>query len=321
MAINVDTQDLINYPGNTKRVTIDMGSLVPIGYEGDEQIVMVTSTTAYSDNTNRTAIQDLYITESKAGWLKSSGLVGNQFKLDSANNEFRLKLDNTISGSDGSGWYTVQLDHDSGNNLTGETVASDMETKIRALPADGQWSVSDDGFILAYRNCSVEFANGKFKIISGSISTYYTGTIKTAVAVVSGTGNDCTSMLGLDLYISSEDIANTSVKESLVVQDYPFGGDYTKLYIQTGTGVQTGEVMVIKDISNTEYFRVDGVLTDSVVTVTSGILTNTYTADNAKVQVLRVQDPEAQPASPFESVDAVARYGIKHTVNQIDYSS
>jgi hypothetical protein len=186
---------------------------------------------------------------------------------------------------------------------------------------EGQWSVSDDGFILAYRNCSVEFANGKFKIISGSISTYYTGTIKTAVAVVSGTGNDCTSMLGLDLYISSEDIANTSVKESLVVQDYPFGGDYTKLYIQTGTGVQTGEVMVIKDISNTEYFRVDGVLTDSVVTVTSGILTNTYTADNAKVQVLRVQDPEAQPASPFESVDAVARYGIKHTVNQIDYSS
>lgn len=321
MAINVDTQDLMNYPGNTKRVTIDMGSLVPTGYEGDEQIVMVTSTTAYSNNTNRTAIQDLYITESNAGWLKSSGLVGNQFKLDSANNEFRLKLDNTISGSDGSGWYTVQLAHDDGNNLTGELVASDMETKIRALPSDSQWSISDDGFILAYKNCSVEFTNGRFKIISGSISTYYTGTIKTAVAVVSGTQNDCMSMLGLDLYVSSENIANISVKESLVVQDYPFGGDYTKIYIQTGTGVQTGEAMAITDGTTIEYFRVDGVVTDSVVTVTSGILTNTYTANAAKVQVLRVQDPEGKPVSPLDSVDAVARYGIKHMVNQIDYSS
>jgi len=321
MAINVDTQDLINYPGNTKRVTIDMDSLVPTGYEGDEQIVMVTSTTAYSDNTNRTAIQDLYITESKAGWLKSSGLVGNQFNLSSTINEFRLKLDNTISGSDGSGWYDVQLDHDNGNNLTGETVASNMEIKIRALPNESQWNVADDGFVLAYKNCSVEFINGKFKIVSGSISTYYTGTNKTAVAVVSGTTNDCVNMLGLDLSISSEDIANTNVKESLVVQDYPLAGDYTKLYIQTGTGVQTGEVMAIKDINNMEYFRVDGVVTDSVITVTSGVLTNPYTANEAKVQVLRIQDPEVQPASPFGSVDAVARYGIKHMVNQIDYSS
>ena len=321
MAINVDTQDLINYPGNTKRVTLDMGSLVPTGYEGDEQIVMKISTTAYSNITNRTAIQDLYVTESKAGWLKSSGLVGNQFKLDSDVNEFRIKLDNTISGSGGSGWYPVQLSHDNGNNLTGETVAADMEVQIRALPSSDEWSTGDEGFNLAYRNCSVEFVNGKFKIISGSIGTYYTGTNKTAVSVVSGTQNDCTRLLGLDLYVSSENIANTGIREALVVQNYPYGGDYTQIYIQSGTGVQTDEVMAITDGDNTEYFKVEGVATDSVLTVSSGVLSNTYIASQAKVQLLRTQDPEAQPASPFSSVDALARYGIKHMVNQIDYSS
>jgi len=321
MAINVDTQDLINYPGNTKRVTIDMDSLVPTGYEGDEQIVMKTSTTAYSNITNRTAIQDLYITESKAGWLKSSGLVGNQFQLDSGVNEFRIKLDNTVSGSVGNGFYNIQLDHDNGNNLTGEVVAADMEIKIRELPDSTQWNSGDDGFILSYKNCSVEFTNGKFKIISGSIGTYYTGTNKTAVSVVSGTQNDCTRMLGLDLYISSEDIANTSVKEALVLQNYPLAGDYTKVYIQPGTGVVTGEAMAITDGTNIEYFRVDDVVTDTVLTVASGVLLNTYIANQAKVQLLKIQDPDAQPASPFSSVDALARYGIKYMVNQIDYSS
>jgi len=321
MAINVDTQDLTNYPGNTKRVTIDMDSLVPTGYEGDEQIVMKTSTTAYSNITNRTAIQDLYITESKAGWLKSSGLLGNQFQLDSGVNEFRIKLDNTISGSDVDGFYTITLDHDNGNNLTGEVVAADMEVKIRALPDGGQWSSGDEGFTLSYKNCSVAFVNGKFEIISGSIGTYYTGTNKTAVAVVSGTQNNCTRMLGLDLYISSENIANTSVKEALVLQDYPLAGDHTSVYIQPGTGVVTGESMAITDGTNIEYFRVDGVVTDTTLTVTSGILLNTYVASQAKVQLLKIQDPDAQPASPFDSVDALARYGIKHMVNQIDYSS
>ena len=54
MALNVDTQDLTNYPGINKRVTLEVDSLVPYGYEGDEQIVLVVSTTAYSDNTPRT---------------------------------------------------------------------------------------------------------------------------------------------------------------------------------------------------------------------------------------------------------------------------
>jgi len=206
MALNVDTQDLENYPGNNKRVTVDIDSLVPVGYEGDEQIVMTVSTTAYSDIANRTAIQDLYITEAKSGWIKSSGFKGSVFQLDDTHKTFRIALDTTVSGWLGSGWYTVILDEDDGSNLPGTEVAEDMETKIRALPTGAQWNTGDDGLIMAYKNCSVEFNSGKFKIISGSIGDTYIGVDKSAVTVTSGLADDCLSWLGFDLTISSEDL-------------------------------------------------------------------------------------------------------------------
>jgi hypothetical protein len=316
MAINVDTQDLINYPGISKRVTVDLASLVPTGYEGDEQIVMVVSTTAYSDAVARTSISNLYITEAKAGWLKSSGLKGSQFALSSAANTMRIKLDSTVSGSDGSGWYTINLAHDSGIPLAGEIVAEDMETKIQALT--NSLNAADDGFALAYKNCMVEFNNGKFKIVSGSVGNYYTGTNKTAVAVASGTSNDCSVMLGFDLPVRSEVIASTAVKESLISADYT--ANDTTLWVGTGTGVLAKEAMAITDGTNIDYFTVQNVIADSQLTVVSGAITHSYVNGKAKIQKLRMQDPDNQPVSPFASIDALGRHGIKHMTNQIDYS-
>jgi hypothetical protein len=323
MALNVDTQDLENYPGNTKRVTIDVASVVPTGYEGDEQIVLTVATTAYSDNTNRTAIQDLYMTESKSGWIKSSGFMGNKFALDATHNEIRIKLDNTISGTssyDGSfGYYTVVLSHDDGAYITGEAIADDLETGIRAIPTSGAWETADDGYILSYKNCSVEFNDGKFKIISGSIGNYYVGTNKSAVTMASGVQNDCSGMLGFNLTLSSEDIANTTVREALTTVDYT-PGDLT-LWIQTGTGVVAGQAMAVTDGTNVDYFMVDNVTADTQLTVVSGSITHNYTASEARVQLLKIQDPEGEPTSHYSSIDALGRYGIKHMVNQIDYSS
>jgi hypothetical protein len=327
MALNIDTQDLVNYPGNTKRVTIDVDSIVPTGYEGDEQIVLTISTNAYSDIANTTAIQNLYITEAKSGWIKSSGFKGNKFALDATSTNMRLRLDSTASGTSqvGGQWgyYPITLAHDNGAYLTGEAVAADMETKIRAIPDTAGWKTADDGFILSYRNASVEFSDGKFKIISGSITNYYTGTNKSAVAVASGTANDVTSSLGFDLTLSSEDIANTAVREAEVTTTYypnAAGASHT-LYISTGTSVQTGEAMAITDGINTDYFTVDGVVADSQLTVASGSIANSYVANKAKVQLLRLGDPEGEPTSYFTSVDGLARYGLKYMVNQIDYSS
>lgn len=322
MALNVDTQDLVNYPGTNKRVSVDIDSLVPTGYEGDEQIVMVVSTTAYSDNVNRTAIQDLYITEAKSGWLKSSGFKGSVFQLDDTHDRFKIALDTTISGYNGSGWYDVVLEEDDAANLPGTDVAEDMETKIRAIPDGVQWNTGDNGLIMAYKNCSVEFNSGKFKIISGSISDSYVGLDKSSVAVISGTTNNCLTMLGLDLTISSSDLAAVQVREAELIQNYPNGGDYVNLYTSGGTGAAAGDAMAITDGSNTDYFII---ATKEVATghytVVSGSITNSYSANSAKVQLLRMNDPEFEPTSAYGTVDAIGRYGIKNMVNQIDYSS
>ena len=59
---------------------------------------------------------------------------------------------------------------------------------------------------------------------------------------------------------------------------------------------------------------------------TSGIngftaLSNSYTANNAKIQLLKQQDPEGTPTSWYNSIDKLVRYGIKVMASQIDYSS
>jgi hypothetical protein len=319
MALNVDTQDLANYPGNNKRVTLDVNSLVPYGYEGDEQIVMVVSTTAYSDIASRTAISDLYITEAKSGWIKSSGFKGSVFQLDTDINTFRIALDTTVSGYMGSFWYDVELADDGGSNLPGVQVAADMETKIRAIPEGGQWNVGDNGLILAYRNCSVEFVSGKFKIISGSITDSYTGLDKSAVAVSSGTSNDCLSMLGFDITIDTKSLAETQIKEAELLVNYTAGGSL--LETTGGTGAVVGDAMAIKGSGTPEYFIVGGVNAAGSDITISGSLSSSYTANETKVQLLRMNDPEFEPTSAFGTVDSIGRYGIKNMVNQIDYSA
>ena len=319
MALNVDTQDLVNYPGNNKRVTVDIDSLVPTGYEGDEQIVMVVSTTAYSDIANRTAIQDLYITEAKSGWIKSSGFKGSVFQLNSSTTTFKIKLDTTVSGYNGTGWYDVVLVHDNGANLPGADVAEDMETKIRALPTGGQWNSGDAGYMMAYKNCSVEFSSGKFKIISGSIGDSYIGTDRSSVAVASGTSNNCLDTLGFDLTISTETLAGVQVKEAEVLIEYSGGAI---IYTSGGTGAAAGDAMAIADDTNTEYFIVGAVNpAGSDITVSGTTPSNTYAAEASKVQLLRMNDPEFEPTSPFGTVDSIGRYGLKNMINQIDYSS
>ena len=319
---NFDTQDLVNYPGNSKTVAVNIDSLVPAGYEGDEQIVLAVTTTAYSNIATRTAIQDLYITEAKSGWIKSSGFKGSTFELDSDANTFRISLDTTTSGYLGDGWYNIVLDHDNGNTIPGVEVAEDIEDKIRAIPDGVQWNAADTGFALSYRNCSVEFENGKFKIISGSIGDSYIGTDRSSVAVTSGTTNDCSVLLGFDLPMSSYTLATQQIREAQLVQDYPPAGDYTKLYTSGGMGAGAGDALAITDGTTIEYFIVDSAgLGAGEYNVVSGTIGNTYTAYKAKVQLLRMQDPEGEPKSPYDSVDAIARHGIKHMVNQIDYSS
>lgn len=327
MAINIDTQDLEKFPGNTKRISVDLASIVPIGAEGDEKFVLSTSTSAYSDNIARTSIQDLYITAISAGWCKSSGFAGSsgKFYLDDTHKSLKIKMDATVSGTDGSGYYTVELTpNDDATPVSGEVVALELETKIRELANDLE--PADVGFTTAYRNASVEYRNGKFWIVSGSISPYYSGNARSSVIITSSDTNDCTKELGFDLPTTSYSLASVAVKETLLNSDYTANTD--TLNINTGTGAKPGMAFMITDgtVEGTEYFTALSGTTDYSIKVATSSnngfvgITRDYSANRAKLQLLKEQDPEGVPTNWYTSIDQLIRYGIKNMASQIDYS-
>ena len=326
MAISIDTQDLINYPGTAKKVSIDLESIVPLGSEGDEKFVLSATTSAYSDNVARTAIQDLYVTELRSGWCKSSGFAGSsgKFYIDDTHKSMKVRIDATVSGTDGNGYYTITLTpNEDSTPIIGEVIAAELEEKIRAL-AD-ELVTEDTGFFSAYKNASVEYKNGKFWIISGSISPYYTGNNRTSVVVAPADTNDCTEQLGFDLPTTSYSLSNVAVKETLLNSDYT--ADTSTLSVNTGTGATAGKAFMITDGTNIEYFTALSGTTDSSIVVATNSsngytgINNNYSANKAKIQLLREQDPESVPTNWFTTIDQLVRFGIKTISNQIDYSS
>lgn len=323
MAVTINAQDLENYPGIVKRVSVDSDKIVPLNYEGDERFVIIFSTPAYSDNVGRTAIQSSYVTEFKAGWIKSSGFAGSggKFYITDTNKYLKVKIDET-TGGDGSGYYTIELTPNSDNTpVTGSSLADDLEEKIRLVELDAE----DIGFTLAYRNASVYYSDGKIWIVSGSFSKSFSGTHRSSVAVADVTTSGCADILGFDLYTSSQMLDGIAVKESIVTQSYT--ADTDTLYVSAGTGVQSGDVMMITDRVNTDYFQVLSVTDDTEITVptnsTNGFtgISNNYNANEAKVQLLREGDPEGKPRIWHDSMDSIIRHGVKSIINQIDFSS
>lgn len=314
---NVTVYDLDNYPDNGKTVTVNLASVVPTGSEGDERWVISSVTTGYSNITNRTAIQDLYIQDIRAGWAKSSGLKASPFTIGESNKTLGIKMDAAAN--------TYYIELATGSNLSGEVIAADMETKIRALPDDWTWQSADDGFILSYKNASVEFANSKFQIIAGSMSSYYTGTNRSSV-VVTASGSDTAYVdLGFSLGIISQTMAGLVPKEVNLGSSYT--ADSTPMTIDAGTGVLDGAALYITDGTNEDYFTaLSGTTDTSVVVATSGTngfggVPHSYIAGEARVQLLKYGDPEAVPTPYYQDLDGLVRFGVKTMANQLDYSS
>jgi len=319
MAIQIDTQDLTNYPGNVKRVTLDQEQIVSQGYEGDEQFMLSFSTTAYSDNTTNTRIQDSYVTYFRAGWCKSSGFAGTKFALDSTHNAIEVKLGATVSGvSDG--FYRIILEHNDGIPIEAEVVAADIETKIRAIAN----TLADDdiGFRLSYMNASVEFKGGRFWIVSGSLGQFYSGSNRSSVQVRSAAVNGCSELLGFNLDTNSEDIDGQGVKEALVLTDYVATvSGVGQITISSNIGAQVNDCMLITDRVNSEYFQIDNIIGGTMIEFDSSRIINNYEQLKTKVQLLREQDPDADPTLWFNDIDKIHRHGLKTIINQIDYSS
>ena len=327
MALNINTQDLLNWPGNIKRVTLDQSNIVLTGVEGDEQFVLSFATSAYSDAHARTSIPTLYITTMNTGWCKSSGLTGSsgKFVLTSTAHMLKINIDwTTNSGINGEGYYDLNLSYNSDNTpISGEVIAADMKTKIRSIAND--LPSGDEGLQLSYLNASVEYKNGRFFITSGSIGEYFNGQNRTSVTIKAHGVDGAASVLGFNLGLTSRDVDSTSVKEVAVLSD-PYVGDTPTLLIGTGTSFSAGDCMMITDGVTKEYFTVLSGSGDSSVTVATDeapynytSITGTYSLGTAKVQLLREQDPEVVPNMFHTTVDSICRHGIKSIINQIDY--
>ena len=310
MATNITVKDLDNYPDISKTVTVDQKTLVPTGAQGDEKWVLSFVTSAYSDNANNTAIQDIYVQEFSTGWIKSSGLVDLSGGVTTVpgSKSFRISIDD-------SSYYDVILTEDI---YTLASLAAHIQTVIRAIPTTSGigWSTSDDQ--LSFINSMVEY-DGKFRIISGNVSEFYTGSNGSSVSVQASGVDTLYKDLGFDLGVSSKEIATREIKESLVITSC--GPTSTAIVINTMSGLVAGDPMAIVDDTNTEYFiAASGTNTINIV-ISSGTLINSYTGGEAKVQKLRLQDPDQEPVNYHSTVDSVMRWGIMSVINQIDFSS
>jgi len=311
MAINATVYDLEGYSENSKTVTLDLLKIVPVGAEGDEKFVLTCRTNAYSDYVNKTTIDDIFIQEFLCGWCKSSGFKGAVFTINSGNKELKVKIDNA------SKFYSITLDE--GINLTGDAVASDIQTKLRAVTME----TVDAGKTLGYKNCRCSFTNSRFVIKSGTISKTLAGASASSVEVdPSGTAS---GVLGFDLPIDSKSLSGTDIREVVTSSTYTAGT--STLYVESGLDVVAGDSLCITASGNKipgDYFTMVSGTSTSIEVATAGVhgfngIQNSY-AKGSKVQKLRYNDPEYFPNSCLNSVDDALTWGILSLANQIDYS-
>lgn len=309
MAINSTIYDLEGYSENSKTVTTDLLKVVPIGSRGDEKFVLTCRTTAYSDFTDKTSIDNIFIQDFLCGWSKSSGFVGPVFTIVSSTGD---KLDVSI---DGVSAQTIALT--AGVNLTGDVVAADIQDKLRALAnvVDG-----DAENNLGYKNCRCSFLDGKFIIKSGTISKLFSGTGASSV-VVANTGS-ANIALGFDLPTESLTLAGTDIRE---VRSSVYVADNPVLNVNTGLECVDGDALCISCGSTVDYFTALSGTTGTAINVAtvsgnnfSGIK-NSYPL-GGKVQKLRISDPEYYPESCLKSIDDAVTWGILSLANQIDFS-
>lgn len=316
MATNVTVYDLDNYPDNAKTVTTDQTTVVPTGAYGDEKWVLSFTTSAYSDNTNLTAIQDIYVQDLKAGWIKSSGLVSGPYVVAVSSNSLGVKIDNS------SQYYYIDV---AIGSYGGDSLASELQGKIRDIPTTSGigWSSSDDS--LAYKNAIVEYNDGKFRVVSGSVGSFYTGSSRSSVQVSASGTDTLHDDLGFNLGVDSETLASATANETTVSTTYV--GGTTPISISADIGTTVGDAVMITNGTTTEYFTVlSGTATSLEVAIidphTFDAIAGTYSGSGvSKVQLLRVQDPEQEPNSYYTTVDGAVRWGLLSVINQIDFSS
>jgi len=303
MATTVTVYDLVNYPNNSKSVIVDHKQVVPQGAGGDEKWVLSATTTATASGS--ATIQPVFIRTFTIGWCKSTGFNQGPYTIDSSQKNLKVSIN-------GSSFRNVALTEQI-TAVSGDVVAADLEAKLSDLAAVGGSEAGN----LAFKNAWVEFENGKLIIQSGSPADDYTGSNKTSVDVAAGDTNDVSVHLGFFVPVTSEDIASTSVSETYLAWPYVTSSGWTYVEVNDDTVASAGDCIGITDGTNTEYRYVSSAAAGNINV--NAALVNDYAA-NARVQVLRLQDPASLPHPSFEDIDEATRFAINSLVNQIDFS-
>lgn len=307
MAINATVYDLEGYSENSKTVTLDLLKVVPIGAAGDEKFILTCRTTAYSDlDPTKVPIDDIFIQEFLCGWAKSSGFKGAMFTINSGNKELKVKIDNVS---------TAQLIVLEEGVLTGDVIATDIQTKLRALSKIESGVVENN---LGYMNCKCSFTNSRFVIKSGTISKTLSGGSASSVVIASASAN---TVLGFDLPVQSIDLAETDIRESRAAA---YTAGTSVLTISPAMVYTPGDSMCITCSGTTNYFTaISGTATEIQVATLADHgfdgISNSYTGGGV-VQRLQYNDPEYTPTSCLLSVDDALTWGIMSLANQIDFS-
>lgn len=303
MSTNVSVYDLENYPDNYKTVVVDHKQVVTTGGAGDEIWVLSASTTATASGS--ASIQDVFINKFIVGWTKSTAFNQGPYTISSSQKNLKVSINGSTARS-------VSLT-ESAVPVSGDDVAADMQTQINALAAVGASEAGN----LAFKNAWVTFDDGRFIIQSGSPTSSYLGSNRSSVVVSAGDTNDVSVHLGFFAQVSSQDIANTSVSETYLSWPVVTSSGWTYVEVNDESVASTGDCIAVTDGTNTEYRYVSS--TAAGVININAALSNDYAA-NARVQTLRLQDPESNPVSVFEDIDDATRYAISSLVNQIDFS-
>lgn len=317
MATNVTVRDLDNYPDNYKTVTVDQITIIPTDARGDEKWVASFSTTAYSNNTALTSIQDIYVQHFKVGWAKGS-IVSGPFVVVNGNKTLGIRLDG------GTTPYYVTL---TSGTYFGDALAAHLETQIRAIPttsgAGWDWSTSDDE--LSFMNAIVDYKDNKFYVVSGNIGESFSGTGESSVILTASGADTLYEDLGFDLGFTSKSMTSSSVCTETTLAS-PYTANTASLVLARDIGVSDRDSLCITDGTNLEYFTaISGGSATLTVPISGtnlfGGIVNSYATADTVVQVLRRQDPDQEPNYYYNTLDAIVTWGIMSIANQVDFSS
>ncbi len=318
MAVNVTVRDIVNFPGGTpKTISLDIAQIIPNAGtpEGDE--IWISSATTTATASGGAAIQDIFKNEMKRGYIR--GIPPTTALIDiPASARMKVAIDESIGAA-------LEIELTEGSNQLANDVAQDIESLIRGSAQIGGGGAKIGN--LSYLNAQVRFLNGVFSIESGTVTDSFTGTGRSSVAAAApASGTDIRETLGMHLTVSSENLAARQLAETSLASGYTSGD---LLEVVSTAGFNAGEALEVRDTANSQVVLISGAgVSDGLSAAqirfvsTSGVTTGLATTYSAGAQVRKYHAIDtADPVSAISTVDALYRYSIDSTVNQIDFSS